>query len=293
MKDTAIYTRLSRDDGNDISKSIENQVKFLKDFALKNGFGIFKVYSDDGYSGLSFQRPAFNSLIADIEKGYIKNILTKDLSRLGRDYVMTGMYIEQYFPQHNIRYIAVADGIDTKESSSMEYTPFKAVINDMYARDISRKVRTSLNIMRQRGKYIGSQAPYGYKKDKFDKNKLIIDESVADNVRKIFSLYIDGYTYTDIANILNNEGIESPMKYKKGIGTGKWNSVTIKNILISDTYKGNITQNKRHKVNCKINKRVNIPQKDWIIVENTHEGIISKEIFDKASSLIKHRRGGL
>ncbi len=232
-------------------------------------------------------------MISDIEKGFVKNVIVRDLSRLGRDYVMTGFYIEQFFPQNNVRFIAVNDNIDTNFSDSLEFSPFKTVINDMYARDISRKVRSSLDTLKRQGKFIGSYAPYGYIKNPDDKNSLIIDKKVSDNVKLIFEMFLNGRTYTQISDYFNEKNIPSPMMYKKNTGNGKWNSVTIKNILINETYAGNITQNKRKKVNCKINKRISLNSEQWIIVKNTHEPIVEYDDFIKVRDVInKHHRGG-
>lgn len=295
MNDTALYSRLSRDDGIEdcISQSIINQQSLLQDFADKNKFSVYDIYSDDGYSGTDFNRPDFKRMISDIRNGFVKNVIVKDLSRLGRDYVMTGFYIERFFPENNVRFIAVNDNMDTNYSESLELSPFKAVMNDMYARDISKKVRVSLDTLKRQGKFIGSSAPYGYQKDMGNKNHLIEDKNVSDIVRLIFDMFIDGKSYTQITDYLNNNDIKSPLQYKKDLSVGKWNSTTVKNILINETYAGNLTQNKRKKVNCKINKRVAILKEQWITVKNTHQPIVSYDIFCQVQQIIKDRRGGL
>ena len=187
LNNTVLYLRLSRDDGNSAeSESISNQRDFLIDYAEKNNLNVVEILTDDGYSGTNFDRPGFKRLIKLIEDKSIDTIITKDLSRLGRDYIQTGYYLEQYFPLHNIRYIAVNDNIDTAiQSGNSDMTPFWAVFNDMYAKDISKKVRTALDTKKRQGKFVGAYAPYGYKKDITDKNHLVIDEGPADVVRQI------------------------------------------------------------------------------------------------------------
>ena len=186
-----IYARLSREDDKlGVSESIDNQIKFLKNYAQKHNLKILKIYVDDGYTGTNFDRPGFKNLISDIENKKIDTVITKDLSRLGRDYIDTGYYIEKFFPMKKIRYIAVNDGIDTidETNTNNEITPFKAVINDMYAKDISKKVKSALITKAINGENIKPFVPYGYKK--LENNKIIIDENVADNVRTIFKLYL-------------------------------------------------------------------------------------------------------
>ncbi len=186
-----IYVRLSREDDKlGVSESIDNQIKFLRNYAQKQNWEISKIYVDDGYTGTNFDRPGFKNLISDIENKKIDTVITKDLSRLGRDYIDTGYYIEKYFPLKKIRYIAVNDGVDTidETNSNNEITPFKAVINDMYAKDISKKVKSALITKVINGENIKPFVPYGYKKK--ENQKIVIDEKVADNVRTIFKLYL-------------------------------------------------------------------------------------------------------
>lgn len=293
---TAIYLRLSRDDGNiSESESIINQKEFLLDYAGRNSLNVVKVLSDDGYSGTSFERPAFGELLSLIENGEVNTVITKDLSRLGRDYIQTGYYLEQYFPLHNVRYIAVNDNIDTMyQNSGNDMTPFRAVFNDMYAKDISKKVRTALTTKKNSGKFIGSSAPYGYKKDPNDKGHLIIDEEAAAYVRRIYKDFIAGDSIIAIAHKLTLDKIPTPSEYKKLTATqkkykGMWNDGIIKRILSNPTYAGNLTQNTCRKISYKINKKVRLPKDEWIIVENTHEPIVSKEDFDAAQQMLSKR----
>ena len=202
----AIYARLSREDEKDEkykgqSESIENQIKYLKSIITTKGWLLIDIYKDDGYTGTNFDRPDFKRMLNDIENGKINLVITKDLSRLGRDYIETGRYIEKIFPSKNIRYIAVNDNIDTfdKRNSNNDMTPFKAVINDMYAKDTSNKVRSTILTKAIAGECIKAFLPYGYKKDKTDKNKILVDENVAENIKLIFNLYKDGKSKTEIA----------------------------------------------------------------------------------------------
>lgn len=294
---TALYLRLSRDDGTEKeSGSIQNQRSFLTQYAAENGFNIIDIYSDDGWSGTNFDRPGFLRMLSDIESGRINCIITKDLSRLGRDYIMTGHYLERYFPQHNVRYIAVNDGIDTyNENTVSDMTPFKAVFNDMYAKDISKKVRTALNVKKKNGIFIGSSPPYGYNKDPADKGRLIIDPETAVIVKQIFSMYLSGYAKSMIAEKLSLDHIPTPSVNRNSKSDQKknkcaWNPVTVNRILTNPTYIGNLTQNRSVKINYKLQKKKELPPEQWIIAENTHEPIISKEIFRDVQELINKRK---
>lgn len=293
---TAIYLRLSRDDGTEQeSESIQNQKSFLTQYVVKNGFNLVDIYIDDGWSGTNFDRPDFQRLLADIKNGRINCVITKDLSRLGRDYIMTGHYLERYFPQHNVRYIAVNDGVDTfEDSANNDMTPFKAVFNDMYAKDISKKVRTALNTKKENGLFIGSVPPYGYKKDPLNKGHLLIDEKTAVIVRRIFSMYLSGDTKLGIANQLSLEHIPTPSASKgltatQRVNKGVWNENIIHLILGNPTYIGNLAQNKARKINYKIKKKNRVPRNEWIVVENTHEPIITEQDFNMVQQLLQKR----
>lgn len=296
--DAGLYLRLSRDDGNvGESESIQNQKTFLMKFAVDNGFNLVDIYIDDGWSGLNYERPEFKRMIADIEGGKINCVITKDLSRLGRDYIMTGHYLERYFPEHGIRYIAVNDGVDTaSNNTSNDMTPFRAVFNDMYAKDISKKVRTALETKKASGLFVGSVAPYGYKKDQTNKNHLVIDEETAYIVRKIYSMFIGGKTIHNIASQLSAEHIPTPSAIKglsatqKAEHKGLWNDGIIERILTNPTYIGNLTQNRSRKINYKVQKKRNLPKEQWIISEGTHEAIISNEDFETVQSIISKKR---
>ena len=221
--------------------------------------------------------------------------MTKDLSRLGRDYIEVGKYIDKYFPSHGIRYIAVNDGIDTESASSTnDMTPFRAVFNDMYAKDISKKVRTALTTKKLGGKFIGSQPPYGYKKDPNDKNHLIIDEETAVYVRQIYKDFLAGDTILGIAHKLSINKVSTPSQQKNLTATQKnfkgiWNDAIIRRILTNPTYAGNLAQNMTRKVSYKVDKKVRLPQNEWIIIKNTHEPIISQKDFDAAAEILSKR----
>lgn len=295
----AIYVRLSREDDDksySLSESIINQKDSLIKFVLQNRWTLVDVYCDDGYSGTNFDRPDFKRMIEDIEAGRINMVVTKDMSRLGRDYIGTGHYIERYFPMKNVRYIALNDGIDTFASTSNnDMGPFKTVINDMYARDISKKVRFSMDGKRHAGKFIGAFAPFGYKKSEEDRNKLVVDPEAAEVVKRIYRLYTEGNGIARIADILNKEEVAAPSLYKKQRisktykhGTGRnflWSHETIAKILDNPTYAGNMTQNRYRKVSYKVQKLKTLEKSEWITVNGTHEAIISQEEFDAVQQL--------
>ncbi|MCI8411104.1 MAG: recombinase family protein [Clostridia bacterium] len=298
-----IYLRLSREDETaGQSMSIQNQKDYIMNYVLEQGWNICNTYIDDGYSGLNFDRPAFKNLIADIENKKIDLVITKDLSRLGRDYIDTGYYLERYFPQKNVRYIALSDGIDTFENTSNnDLSPFKSVINDMYAKDISKKIRTVMDTKRINGQFIGAFAPYGYVKDKENKNKLIIDEEAASIVRRIYEMYISGQSMANIVRTFNTEKILPPTEYKRQVQNlsyvnvcskyGVWRLETIKRILTNPTYIGNMVQHRSEKINYKVKKFKKIPKKDWIIAENTHEPIIDKNTFETVQAMVEKKSG--
>lgn len=211
-----IYIRLSRDDGNVESDSIISQRSLLNQYVKENNYIVVDEYVDDGFSGTNFDRPSFKRMMKDIELGKINMIITKDMSRLGRDYIGTGELIEKYFPNNNIRYIAINDGIDTFiDNTNNDIAPFKAIMNDMYAKDISKKIRSVLKEKQKQGEYMCSISAYGYKKHPTIKNKLIVDEQVRDIVEKIFDMYSNGHGSVEIVNYLNSNKFLSPTGYRK------------------------------------------------------------------------------
>lgn len=293
-----MYIRLSREDGDkQESESIGNQRKILQRYVKENNLCLVKEYVDDGISGTTFDRPSFNQLLQDIENKTIDMVITKDLSRLGRDYIKTGFYLEDYFPKNNIRYVAITDGIDTYiDSTNNDITPFKAIMNDMYAKDISKKIRSVLKEKQKQGEYMCSIPAYGYKRHPTIKNKLIVDEQVRDIVEKIFDMYANGHGSVEIVDFLNKNKYLSPTGYRK---TGlvqdenktnyNWNEVTLCNMLKNEVYIGNTVQNKRSIISYKVKKFRTVDKEEHIKVENTHEAIIDKDIFEKVQCIIERR----
>ena len=293
-----MYIRLSREDGDkQESESIGNQRKILQRYVKENNLCLVKEYVDDGISGTTFDRPSFNELLQDIENQNINMVITKDLSRLGRDYIKTGFYLEDYFPKNNIRYVAITDGIDTYiDSTNNDITPFKAIMNDMYAKDISKKIRSVLKEKQQQGEYMCSIPAYGYKRHPSIKNKLIVDEQVRSVVEKIFEMYANGHGSVEIVSFLNKNNYLSPTGYRK---TGlvqdenktnyNWNEVTLCNMLKNEVYIGNTVQNKRSIISYKVKKFRTVDKEEHIRVDNTHESIIDKETFGKVQCILEKR----
>jgi DNA invertase Pin-like site-specific DNA recombinase len=289
-----IYIRLSREDGDNLeSESIINQRSFINAFLDENNLAALDEYIDDGYSGCNFNRPDFQRLLKDIQTKKINMIITKDLSRLGRDHVMTGYYIESFFPKNNIRYIAINDDVDTfYETSGSEMMPFKLSMNDMYAKDISKKVRSHLLQMKLDGKFCGSVPPYGYMRNPNNKHQLVIEPQTALVVKRIFNLYISGYSSSSIAELLTKEKVSTPIMVKNREKSLLkydyyyiWKSSSINNILKNRCYIGELIQHKSQNINYKVKKRKKVPKNEWCIIENAHEAIISKDIFDIVQSL--------
>jgi DNA invertase Pin-like site-specific DNA recombinase len=291
----AIYIRLSREDGDkEESSSVTNQRDIITRFVKENeNFIIINEYVDDGYTGTNFNRPAFQRMLQDIEKGLVDTVITKDLSRLGRDYIDTGHYVQRYFPEKKVRYIAILDNIDTLEDAGMnDIAPFKSVINDMYVKDISKKIRSALEERKKSGNFLGVTAPYGYMKNPDNKFQLIINEEEAKVVRYIFDLYLQGNGLTKISQILTEKGIPVP-GVSRDIGTTRktklydcWKQTTVSRILRNQVYIGNLEQFKRKKLNYKSKIRVTVPEEERYICENTHEPIINKEKFEQVQAII-------
>lgn len=302
----ALYCRLSKEDASDTeSASIATQKSILSDYAKQNGWMTEEVYVDDGYSGTNFNRPAFQRMIKDIEGGKIDCVLTKDLSRLGRNYLDCGLYLEVFFPENNVRYIAVNDGVDTQNRHAMDITPFRNIINEMYASDISMKIKSAYKARFMQGKYMGTTAPYGYLKDPNDHNRLIIDEEVAPVVRLIFQLCIEGNGISKIRHYLNAHQILRPAAYAVVRGDTQfnryfeedeanrycWSENSVRQVLRSHVYAGHLSGYKRIAHSMKSKRRpCTLPEK-WTVIPNTHEPIISQEIFDTVQRLMDNRRG--
>lgn len=304
IPNVGIYVRVSREDEvNDesSSESIVNQKEFLMRYAVEQGWNVIEIFSDDGYTGTNFDRPDFKRLVKAIEERKVNLVLTKDLSRLGRDYIDTGYYIERYFPAQNVRYIAVNDGIDTFEqnSSNNDMSPFKSVMNDLYAKDISKKVKTNITVKMRKGQYIGSFAPYGYLKSPDDKNRLIIDPQIAPIIRQIFEMYVSGAGYARIAHALNDQGVPCPSVYKAQAGkyvNGKirvfrWGLNTVRYIITNPVYVGDTAQHKFQHISYKVKRLKGVPRSQWITVEDTHEPLIDRETFRQAQQLTLLKNG--
>lgn len=298
----ALYIRLSREDGDNMeSESIANQRDFLNMFLQKEAANknllYIDEYVDDGFTGGSFNRPSWERLMSDIENKKIDTIITKDLSRMGRDYISMGEYIERIFPERGIRYIAINDDIDTLyETPGLEFLQFKLMFNDFYLKDTSKKIRKIVKNKKEMGQFLGWKAVYGYMKDPNDKHKLIIDENVKHIVERIFDLVLDGKSPRQIANILSDEKIPNPSVYanlNRGLKSKAyelWCPRTIEEMLSNQTYIGNLTQGRRKKVNYKSKKEIRTPKEDWIIVENTHEAIIDNDKFFMVQDLLKKNK---
>lgn len=256
---------------------------------------IVEIYCDDGISGTTFDRADFKRMMKDVENKKINMIITKDLSRFGRDYSEMGTYIDKLLPTNKVRFVAVNDDYDSSvESSANDFVPFKNVFNDMYAKDISRKVRTALKTKQLKGQYIGTTAPFGYLKDENIKGKLIPDPISSECVKKIFGLFLAGTPLLAITNILTEQKIPTPSQHRNLKSTqkylkGAWNDKAVRFILKNEVYIGNTVQNKKKKINYKLKNQINIPEKQWIKVENTHEPIISKEDFYNVKAILSKR----
>ena len=284
-----LYIRLSREDGDNLeSESIVNQRGLLQDFVKKNNFLVIDEYVDDGYTGSNFSRPAWKRLINDLTNSKINTIITKDLSRMGRDYISMGEYIERIFPEKGIRYIAINDDIDTLyETPGLEFLQFKLMFNDYFLKDTSKKIRKIIKNKKENGQFLGWKAPYGYKKDPMNKHKLIVDNQVKPIIKQIFTMALQGKSLKQIAYILTQNNIPTPSMYAglKNNISNQWCSRTIKEILTNETYIGNLIQGKRKKINYKSSKEIRTSKEDWIIIPNNHEAIIDKPTF----SIIQQR----
>lgn len=293
---TALYCRLSRDDGTESeSNSIGNQKKLLSQKAKEMDLTDTKYYVDDGYTGTNFNRPGFQQLIDDIEIGLVSAVMVKDLSRLGRDYVSVGNYTDSYFPEHNIRFIAVNDAIDSDEGES-EIAPFKNILNEMYARDISKKIRSSHRLRGSMGEPL-SQPPYGYMKSSENKKKWIIDPEAATVVKSIFKMCLDGKGNETIARELQENEVLIPMAYwrSKGLNRGgkktqtnpyKWCKTTVQKILSQQEYCGDIINFKTYSKSFKNKRRIENSKENWAVFKDVNEPIIDRETFETVQKFI-------
>ena len=297
---TALYCRLSRDDGMDgDSNSVANQKRLLSQKAKEMGLSNTKYYVDDGYTGTNFNRPGFQQMLSDIEMGFVSAVMVKDLSRLGRDYVSVGNYTDSYFPDHGIRFIAVNDSIDSEEGES-EIAPFKNILNEMYARDISKKIRSSHRLRGNMGEPL-SQPPYGYQKSPENKKKWIIDPEAAEIVKSIFKMCLDGKGNETIARILQEQKVLVPMAYwqSKGLPRGgkktqanpyRWCKTTVQKILSQQEYCGDVINFKTYSKSFKDKTRRDNPEENWVIFKDVHEPIIAREDFERVQARIANTK---
>ena len=302
-KITALYERLSRDDDQvGDSNSIVNQKKYLESYAEQRGYTNIQHYTDDGWSGGNFERPAWKRLIADIEAGKVAHVIVKDMSRAGRDYLQTGFYTEVFFRQHGVHFVAIANSVDSDDQNSNEFAPFLNIMNEWYLRDLSRKQRTAIRVKGESGKPTTNAAIYGYKKMPGDKYTWHIDEEAAAVVRRIFRLTIEGKGPYDIARILYDDKVETPAVYfgkqNKGVWKSKeefpnpynWSGFVVGQILAKPEYMGHTVNFRSHKQSYKDKTPIMNPQEDWLIFENTHEAIVDKETWELAQKLRKTPR---
>lgn len=292
--------RLSKEnDKGEESASIETQRKILRDFAENNQFRIYREYVDDGWSGTNLERPAFRQLQCDIEAGKVNVVLTKDLSRLGRNSGRIGMLIDEYFPKHRVRYISVSEGIDTfrRTITNSIVTPVQNFANELYAADISNKIHAAFAIKMKKGEYIGSFPPYGYRKDPNNRNHLLLDSVSSEFVRQIFAYAEEGYSPTQIAKLLNEKQIPTPLHYRCCVNShfdveqlcteAKWNGTSVGKILRNEVYLGHTLQGKTEKPSFKSKYICSKPKTEWIKVEHTHEAIVDEETW----AIVRKRLG--
>lgn len=300
----ALYIRLSREDGNDVSISVDNQLKELNTY-LENFEGMYEIvdtYIDDGYTGTDSNRENFQRMLKDINSKRVNCVIVRDPSRLSRNYLEAGMYMEQLFVQLNVRFISLSlpalDSYKNPEAMNSIAVPIQNVINDDFCRQTSQKIRGVFNMKRSRGEFIGAFAPYGYSKSPENKNCLIVDEEAADIVKKIFQWFVyEGMSKNGIVKKLNALGILNPTSYKNNKGLkyhcrtgdndGMWSSRTISLMLCNEVYIGNMVQGRQKIKSYKVHEAIQVPKEEWFVVENTHEAIIEKETFDRAQELQK------
>ena len=294
-----LYLRLSKDDiGTGDSSSIISQKTMLEKYVRDNDWKIHDCYVDDGYTGTNFNRPDFQRMLEDIELGNLNMVVVKDLSRLGRNYLITGQYIDIYFPDRGVRFIALNDGIDTIDADN-DIVPFKNILNEMYSKDISKKVRSAVRTKKQRGEFLSNHAPYGYIKDPVDKHRLIIEESGAVVVRQIYDMCAANHGTPYIAKMLNEQGILSPRNHHEKICPGYyktpqrkygWNTESIHHILRSRIYKGDMVQGIYDCARFKRTPSKRKPTEEWYITPNTHEPIIEEGLWHYVQQCLDSRK---
>ncbi|WP_277669113.1 recombinase family protein, partial [Caproiciproducens galactitolivorans] len=302
LKYTILYGRLSQEDERDgESNSIQNQRLMLEKYAADNGFENILFLSDDGYSGTNFNRPAWKELMKLVENDEVATIIVKDMSRLGRDYLLVGQYTEMIFPSYGVRFIAVNNNVDSLYGDN-DFTPFVNLFNDFYAKDTSRKIRAVVKSKAERGERVATRAPYGYKKDESDpKRKIVPDEDAAPVVQKIFSLCAGGKGPSQIARQLKKEQVLTPGNYYyrktgvllTGVDTARpfdWSSRTVADILEDEVYLGHTINLRFTTVSYKNKKRIERPKSEQLRFENTHEPLVTQETWDIVQDIRKHKR---
>ncbi|MBC1499636.1 recombinase family protein, partial [Listeria weihenstephanensis] len=299
-KITALYVRLSNDDEREgESNSITNQKKMLSKYASEHNLRSTQFYIDDGISGTTFNRKGFQAMLTDIEAGLVGTVIVKDMSRFGRDYLQVGLYTDIMFPEHNIHFIAINDGVDSEKGDN-EFTPFRNIINEWYAKDTSKKIRAVFNAKGMSGVPLATTPPYGYIKDPEDPHHWIVDETTAIVVQRMFQLTIEGYGPVQIAKLLEKEQILTPAHYSISQGRNVntqlpkspyyWSDRTIANLLEKQEYLGHTVNFRTTTKSYKDKRKVCRDKKDWVIFENTHEAIIEQSVFDTVQSLRQHKR---
>lgn len=299
----ALYERLSRDDElSGESNSIVNQKIMLENYAAQNGFSNIRHYTDDGYSGGNFERPAWKQLVADIESGKVRTVIAKDMSRIGRDYLQTGFYTEILFRESGVRFIAITNGVDSSIEGSGEFAPFLNIMNEWYIRDCSRKQKAAFKARGMAGKHVSNNCIYGYKKDPENKDHWLIDEEAAAVVKRIFNLSVEGKGPGQIARILMNDKVERPSYYfgTRNIGIQKntfdrnrpydWNCTTVMTMLARPEYMGHTVNFRSHKEHYKSKKQIWHSPDEWVIFENTHESIVDKHTWELAQKVRRTKR---
>ena len=295
------YLRLSNDDNDfEESNSIKNQRDILNQFFKdQKNMKLYKFYIDDGYTGTDFNRPGFQELMSDIKNSKINTVVVKDLSRVGRNYIEVGNFIERVIPLYNLRFISINDNVDSylnPLSMNSQEIPFKNLINEAYAKDISKKVRSAFKIRKEKGDFIGVIAPYGYIKDPKDKHKFLVDKEAAKIIKKIFKFALRGYSRQEIIKYLNDYNVLTPSAYLKlhngfkgGNVSRKWTIRILDKLLTNRTYTGDLIQGKNTRISHKIHNYVSVSEKDWIVIKNHHEVIINEKIFNQVQDIMYGR----
>lgn len=299
----AIYCRLSQDDGSlGESGSIQTQKAILTQYCQEHHMEIVDCYCDDGWSGTNFDRPAFQRMIGDIEAGRVNTVIVKDLSRFGREYAQMGLYIEHYFEEKGVRFLSLAENIDSSQGLNNLVLPFTNVINSLYARQASEKTKAAHRARAKNGMFLGSRAPYGYQKDPSDRHHLIVDPEAAEVVKEIFRMFADGIGYVRMTKILRERNILNPQAYFNQNNPDyykhsdywrkpfDWHATSVRAILNNPVYLGKLTFGKTKTKGFFDKRRVPAEESDWIVVEHTHEPLVSQELWDTVHQMMKARR---